>query len=156
PEKRREEELLPPQACGGRAQIGCGPNSGKRDPQEVKETKPKLPQPLSGGDNLIWPQTHEGALFSAKTKDGPRSQTLKKVFAEHKEMQKLAEKFVLSQLVFALAWDNMVMVGGQFPEQQEQLVVKNQLYLVPKFLPSKLGVVRAESATGTSLDSGTS
>ncbi|KAG6920662.1 anterior gradient 2, protein disulfide isomerase family member, partial [Chelydra serpentina] len=79
-------------------------NDGKRD---VKETKPKLPQTLSRGwgDNLIWTQTYEEALFRAKTgnkplmiihhlEDCPHSQALKKVFAEHKEIQKLAEKFV--------------------------------------------------------------
>uniref|UniRef100_A0A8C3SQN8 Anterior gradient 2, protein disulphide isomerase family member n=1 Tax=Chelydra serpentina TaxID=8475 RepID=A0A8C3SQN8_CHESE len=65
---------------------------------------------LGWGDNLIWTQTYEEALFRAKTgnkplmiihhlEDCPHSQALKKVFAEHKEIQKLAEKFVLLNLV---------------------------------------------------------
>ncbi|EMP26611.1 Anterior gradient protein 2 like protein [Chelonia mydas] len=87
-------------------------NDGKRDTKEVKETKPRLPQTLSRGwgDNLFWIQTYEEALFRAKNgnkpimiihhlEDCPHSQALKKVFAEHKEIQKLAEKFVLLNLV---------------------------------------------------------
>uniref|UniRef100_A0A674IB42 Anterior gradient 2, protein disulphide isomerase family member n=1 Tax=Terrapene triunguis TaxID=2587831 RepID=A0A674IB42_9SAUR len=101
-------------------------NDGKRDTKEVKETKPKLPQTLSRGwgDNLIWTQTYEEALFRAKTgnkplmiihhlEDCPHSQALKKVFAEHKEIQKLAEKFVLLNLVYETT-DKHLSPDGQY------------------------------------------
>ncbi|XP_038247841.1 anterior gradient protein 2 homolog [Dermochelys coriacea] len=101
-------------------------NDGKRDTKEVKETKPKLPQTLSRGwgDNLIWTQTYEEALFRAKSsnkplmiihhlEDCPHSQALKKVFAEHKEIQKLAEKFVLLNLVYETI-DKHLSPDGQY------------------------------------------
>nr|XP_009679135.1 PREDICTED: anterior gradient protein 2 homolog [Struthio camelus australis] len=83
-----------------------------KEAKETKETKPKLPQTLSRGwgDQLIWTQTYEEALFRSKTSnkplmiihhldDCPHSQALKKVFAENKDIQKLADKFILLNLV---------------------------------------------------------
>uniref|UniRef100_A0A8D0BKG1 Anterior gradient 2, protein disulphide isomerase family member n=1 Tax=Salvator merianae TaxID=96440 RepID=A0A8D0BKG1_SALMN len=86
--------------------------SDRKDTKETKETHPKLPQTLSRGwgDQLIWTQTYEEALYKARTShkpimiihhldECPHSQALKKVFAEHKEIQKLAAKFILLNLV---------------------------------------------------------
>uniref|UniRef100_A0A8C8VFM6 Anterior gradient 2, protein disulphide isomerase family member n=1 Tax=Pelusios castaneus TaxID=367368 RepID=A0A8C8VFM6_9SAUR len=101
-------------------------NDGRKDTKEVKETKPKLPQTLSRGwgDNLIWTQTYEEALFRAKSgnkplmiihhlEDCPHSQALKKIFAEHKEIQKLAEKFVLLNLIYETT-DKHLSPDGQY------------------------------------------
>ncbi|XP_074842299.1 anterior gradient protein 2 homolog [Carettochelys insculpta] len=101
-------------------------NSAKRDAKEVPETKPKLPQTLSRGwgDNLIWTQTYEEALFRSKNsnkplmiihhlEDCPHSQALKKVFAENKEIQKLAEKFILLNLVYETT-DKHLSPDGQY------------------------------------------
>ncbi|NP_001280045.1 anterior gradient protein 2 homolog isoform X1 [Anolis carolinensis] len=98
----------------------------KKDTKEVKETRPKLPQTLSRGwgDQLIWTQTYEEALYKARTnnkpimvihhlEDCPHSQALKKVFAEDKELQKLAEKFVLLNLVYETT-DKHLSPDGQY------------------------------------------
>nr|XP_009929654.1 PREDICTED: anterior gradient protein 2 homolog [Opisthocomus hoazin] len=91
-----------------------------------KETtaKPKLPQTLSraaGGT-----RTHEEALFRSKHSnkplmiihhldDCPHSQALKKVFAEHKEIQKLAENFILLNLVYETTDKNLSPDGQYVP-----------------------------------------
>uniref|UniRef100_A0A8D0L7U1 Anterior gradient 2, protein disulphide isomerase family member n=1 Tax=Sphenodon punctatus TaxID=8508 RepID=A0A8D0L7U1_SPHPU len=101
--------------------------NGKKDaPSVKKETQPKLPQTLSRGwgDNLIWTQTYEEALFRAKSgnkpimiihhlEDCPHSQALKKAFAEHKEIQKLGEKFVLINLIYETT-DKHLSPDGQY------------------------------------------
>ncbi|KAM6421988.1 anterior gradient protein 2 homolog [Rhynochetos jubatus] len=98
--------------------------------KETKETpaKPKLPQTLSRGwgDQLIWTQTYEEALFRSKHSnsplmiihhldDCPHSQALKKVFAEHKDIQKLAEKFILLNLVYETTDKNLSPDGQYVP-----------------------------------------
>ncbi|KAJ7322378.1 hypothetical protein JRQ81_018665 [Phrynocephalus forsythii] len=98
----------------------------RKDTKEAKETRPKLPQTLSRGwgDQLIWTQTYEEALFKSKStnkpimvihhlEDCPHSQALKKAFAEHKEIQKLAEKFVLINLVYETT-DKHLSPDGQY------------------------------------------
>uniref|UniRef100_F7EM58 Anterior gradient 2, protein disulphide isomerase family member n=1 Tax=Monodelphis domestica TaxID=13616 RepID=F7EM58_MONDO len=78
-----------------------------------EEAQPKFPQTLSRGwgDKLFWTQTYEEALYKAKTsnkplmiihhlEECPHSQALKKVFAENNEIQKLADKFVLLNLIY--------------------------------------------------------
>uniref|UniRef100_A0A2K6FU65 Anterior gradient 2, protein disulphide isomerase family member n=1 Tax=Propithecus coquereli TaxID=379532 RepID=A0A2K6FU65_PROCO len=85
-------------------------------PGSKKDSQPRLPQTLSRGwgDQLIWTQTYEEALYKSKTSNKPlmiihhldecpHSQALKKVFAENKDIQKLADQFVLLNLVL----DNM-------------------------------------------------
>ncbi|KAB0375736.1 hypothetical protein FD755_012379 [Muntiacus reevesi] len=80
--------------------------------KDTKDPQLKLPQTLSRGwgDQLIWTQTYEEALYKSKTSNKPlmvihhldecpHSQALKKAFAENKEIQKLAEQFVLLNLV---------------------------------------------------------
>ncbi|ELK12558.1 Anterior gradient protein 2 like protein [Pteropus alecto] len=80
--------------------------------KDTRDSSPKLPQTLSRGwgDQLIWTQTYEEALYKSKTSNKPlmiihhldecpHSQALKKMFAENKEIQKLAEQFVLINLV---------------------------------------------------------
>ncbi|NXI93430.1 AGR2 protein, partial [Psophia crepitans] len=94
--------------------------------KETKETtaKPKLPQTLSRGwgDQLIWTQTYEEALFRAKHRGMfltfiPICFTLalKKVFAEHKDIQKLAEKFILLNLVYETTDKNLSPDGQYVP-----------------------------------------
>ncbi|XP_060639419.1 anterior gradient protein 2 homolog [Anolis sagrei] len=98
----------------------------KKDTKEINEIRPKLPQTLSRGwgDQLIWTQTYEEALYKARTnnkpimvihhlEDCPHSQALKKVFAADKELQKLAEKFVLLNLVYETT-DNHLSPDGQY------------------------------------------
>ncbi|XP_060136721.1 anterior gradient protein 2 homolog isoform X1 [Zootoca vivipara] len=98
----------------------------KSEKKDVKETRPKLPQTLSRGwgDQLIWTQTYEEALHKARTnnkpimiihhlEDCPHSQALKKAFAEHKEIQKLADKFVLLNLVYETT-DKHLSPDGQY------------------------------------------
>ncbi|XP_010223036.1 PREDICTED: anterior gradient protein 2 homolog, partial [Tinamus guttatus] len=93
-----------------------------------KETKPKLPQTLSRGwgDHLIWTQTYEEALFRSKTsnkpvmiihhlEDCPHSQALKKAFAENKDIQKMAEKFILLNLVYETTDKNLSPDGQYVP-----------------------------------------
>ncbi|XP_060104586.1 anterior gradient protein 2 homolog [Heteronotia binoei] len=102
------------------------PKDGKRDTKEAGDTKIKLPQTLSRGwgDYLIWTQTYEEALHKAKSnnkpimiihhlEDCPHSQALKKVFSENKEIQKLAEKFVLLNLVYETT-DKHLSPDGQY------------------------------------------
>uniref|UniRef100_A0A8C5RRP4 Anterior gradient 2, protein disulphide isomerase family member n=1 Tax=Laticauda laticaudata TaxID=8630 RepID=A0A8C5RRP4_LATLA len=99
---------------------------GRKDPKEPKETHPKLPQTLSRGwgDQLIWTQTYEEALFKSKTsnkpimvihhlEECPHSQALKKVFAEHKDIQKLAASFVLLNLIYETS-DKHLAPDGQY------------------------------------------
>ncbi|XP_061442465.1 anterior gradient protein 2 homolog [Rhineura floridana] len=98
----------------------------RKDTKQSKETRPKLPQTLSRGwgDQLIWTQTYEEALHKARTnnkpimiihhlEECPHSQALKKVFAEHKEIQKLAEQFILLNLVYETT-DKHLSPDGQY------------------------------------------
>ncbi|XP_062974727.1 anterior gradient protein 2 homolog [Elgaria multicarinata webbii] len=102
--------------------------NGRKDKKEAKDTHPKLPQTLSRGwgDQLFWTQTYEEALFKAKNnnkpimvihhlEDCPHSQALKKAFAEHKEIQKLAEKFILLNLVYETTDKNLSPDGQYVP-----------------------------------------
>ncbi|KAK2096247.1 Anterior gradient protein 2 [Saguinus oedipus] len=79
---------------------------------------------LGWGDQLIWTQTYEEALYKSKTSNKPlmiihhldecpHSQALKKVFAENKEIQKLAEQFVLLNLVYETT-DKHLSPDGQY------------------------------------------
>lgn len=92
----------------------------------AKDSQPKLPQTLSRGwgDQLIWTQTYEEALYKSKTSNKPlmiihhldecpHSQALKKVFAENKDIQKLAEQFVLLNLVYETT-DKHLSPDGQY------------------------------------------
>ncbi|XP_063159792.1 anterior gradient protein 2 homolog [Candoia aspera] len=99
---------------------------GRKDPKVATETRPKLPQTLSRGwgDQLIWTQTYEEALFKSRTsnkpimiihhlEDCPHSQALKKVFSEHKDIQKLAENFILLNLIYETT-DKHLAPDGQY------------------------------------------
>uniref|UniRef100_A0A8C0CNG4 Anterior gradient 2, protein disulphide isomerase family member n=2 Tax=Balaenoptera TaxID=9766 RepID=A0A8C0CNG4_BALMU len=94
--------------------------------KDTKDSQPKLPQTLSRGwgDQLIWTQTYEEALYKSKTSNKPlmiihhldecpHSQALKKTFAENKEIQKLAEQFVLLNLVYETT-DKHLSPDGQY------------------------------------------
>uniref|UniRef100_A0A8W4FA10 Anterior gradient 2, protein disulphide isomerase family member n=1 Tax=Sus scrofa TaxID=9823 RepID=A0A8W4FA10_PIG len=94
--------------------------------KDTKDSQPKLPQTLSRGwgDQLIWTQTYEEALYKSKTSNKPlmiihhldecpHSQALKKAFAENKEIQKLAEQFVLLNLVYETT-DKHLSPDGQY------------------------------------------
>ncbi|NXF17587.1 AGR2 protein, partial [Rhodinocichla rosea] len=121
-------------------------DAGKKDSKDTT-TKPKLPQTLSRGwgDQLIWTQTYEEALFRSKhsqkplmiihhLEDCPHSQGqyisrasfsfsfpfvfiffLKKVFAEHKDIQNFFEKFILLNLVFFFTDKNLAPDGQYVP-----------------------------------------
>ncbi|XP_019724335.1 anterior gradient protein 2 homolog isoform X3 [Hippocampus comes] len=84
----------------------------------MPKTGKRIPQTLSRGwgDQLIWAQTYEQALYWARSRnkplmvlfhleDCPHSQALKKVFAEDDELQKvLDEDFVLLNLMVGLVF----------------------------------------------------
>ncbi|KAJ8367667.1 hypothetical protein AAFF_G00313670 [Aldrovandia affinis] len=99
---------------------------GKPEKQVAKKEK-RVPQTLSRGwgDELIWAQTYEEALFKAKSnnkplmvilhlEECPHSQALKKAFANSKEIQKLAdEDFILLNLVYETT-DKHLSPDGQY------------------------------------------
>ncbi|XP_028672851.1 anterior gradient protein 2 homolog [Erpetoichthys calabaricus] len=99
----------------------------KLDKPIKKEKRP--PQTLSRGwgDELFWTQTYEEALYRARSnnkplmvihhlEDCPHSQALKKVFANHREIQKMAEEdFILLNLVFETADKNLAPDGQYVP-----------------------------------------
>ncbi|KAI1902430.1 hypothetical protein AGOR_G00044680 [Albula goreensis] len=99
---------------------------GKPEKQAVKKEK-RVPQTLSRGwgDELIWAQTYEEALFKSKSNNKPlmvilhldecpHSQALKKAFASNKEIQKLAdEDFILLNLVYETT-DKHLSPDGQY------------------------------------------
>ncbi|XP_063780448.1 anterior gradient protein 2-B-like [Pseudophryne corroboree] len=90
---------------------------------------PTKPQTLSRGwgDNLDWVQTYEEALFKAKSgnkplmvinhrEDCPHSLALKKAFAEHKGIQKLAEHFILLNVIYDPTDKNLLLDGQYVPK----------------------------------------
>nr|ADO28316.1 anterior gradient protein 2-like protein [Ictalurus furcatus] len=96
------------------------------DKTAVKKEK-RIPQTLSRGwgDQLIWAQTYEEALFLPRSQNKPlmvilhleecpHSQALKKAFAEDKEIQKIAdEDFILLNLVYETT-DKHLSPDGQY------------------------------------------
>ncbi|XP_048882988.1 anterior gradient protein 2 homolog [Brienomyrus brachyistius] len=97
-------------------------------PEKPVTKKPKrVPQTLSRGwgDELIWTQTYEEALYRAKSsnkplmvilhlEDCPHSQALKKVFANNQEIQKIAdEDFILLNLMYETT-DKHLSPDGQY------------------------------------------
>uniref|UniRef100_A0A8C0FIL1 Anterior gradient 2, protein disulphide isomerase family member n=1 Tax=Bubo bubo TaxID=30461 RepID=A0A8C0FIL1_BUBBB len=95
-------------------------DAGKK---ETKETtaKPKLPQTLSRGKKQKNPSQIKGKTVNKPLmiihhlEDCPHSQALKKVFAEHKDIQKLAEKFILLNLVYETTDKNLSPDGQYVP-----------------------------------------
>nr|AGG20199.1 thioredoxin domain-containing secreted protein Agr2 [Ambystoma mexicanum] len=101
---------------------GMAKDNGKKP--EVKKV-----QTLSRGwgDSLEWVQTYEEGLFKAKNSnkplmvinhrdDCPHSQALKKTFAEHKGIQKIAEKFILLNIVHDPTDKNLLLDGLYVPK----------------------------------------
>ncbi|XP_063041007.1 anterior gradient protein 2 homolog [Engraulis encrasicolus] len=103
-------------------------SSSLAKPEKTATKKEKrVPQTLSRGwgDQLIWAQTYEEALYWARSKNKPlmvifhleecpHSQAMKKVFAEDKEIQKLAdEDFILLNLVYETT-DKHLSPDGQY------------------------------------------
>ncbi|KAK5603833.1 Anterior gradient protein 2, partial [Crenichthys baileyi] len=92
------------------------PKSGKRIPQTLSR---------GWGDQLIWAQTYEEALYWSRSRnkplmvlfhleDCPHSQALKKVFAENNEIQKsLDEDFIVLNLVYETT-DKHLSPDGQY------------------------------------------
>nr|XP_033786850.1 anterior gradient protein 2-A-like [Geotrypetes seraphini] len=89
----------------------------------------RKPQTLSRGwgDNLQWMQTYEEALFKSKhsnrplmvinhRENCPHSQALKKAFAAHKSIQKLAHKFILLNVVHDPTDKNLLLDGQYVPK----------------------------------------
>ncbi|XP_076157086.1 anterior gradient protein 2 homolog [Alosa pseudoharengus] len=102
-------------------------SSSLAKPEKVTKKEKRIPQTLSRGwgDQLIWAQTYEEALFWARSKnkplmvifhleDCPHSQALKKVFAENKEIQKIADDdYILLNLVYETT-DKHLSPDGQY------------------------------------------
>uniref|UniRef100_A0A8C5PRU3 Anterior gradient 2, protein disulphide isomerase family member n=1 Tax=Leptobrachium leishanense TaxID=445787 RepID=A0A8C5PRU3_9ANUR len=97
--------------------------------EQQKEKPAHKPQTLSRGwgDNHDWTQTYEEALFKAKQgnkplmvinhrDDCPHSQALKKVFAEHQGIQKLAGEFILFNVVYDPTDKNLFLDGQYVPK----------------------------------------
>ncbi|XP_006636103.1 anterior gradient protein 2 homolog [Lepisosteus oculatus] len=108
--------------------VAVSSSFGKPEKQTATPQKEKkFPQTLSRGwgDELTWTQTYEEALFRAKSsnkplmiihhlEDCPHSQALKKVFANNKEVQKMAnEDFILLNLVYETT-DKHLSPDGQY------------------------------------------
>ncbi|KAI7798551.1 anterior gradient protein 2 homolog [Triplophysa rosa] len=99
---------------------------GKPEKTTVKKEK-RVPQTLSRGwgDQLIWAQTYEEALFWSRSRnkplmvifhleDCPHSLAMKKAFAEDKEIQKLAdEEFIVLNLMYETT-DKHLSPDGQY------------------------------------------
>uniref|UniRef100_A0AAY4DS17 Anterior gradient protein 2 n=1 Tax=Denticeps clupeoides TaxID=299321 RepID=A0AAY4DS17_9TELE len=99
---------------------------GKPEKTPVKKEK-RVPQTLSRGwgDMLIWAQTYEEGLYWSRSRNKPlmvilhleecpHSQALKKVFAENKEIQKIAdEDFVVLNLMYETT-DKHLSPDGQY------------------------------------------
>ncbi|KAL2080097.1 hypothetical protein ACEWY4_023890 [Coilia grayii] len=97
--------------------------------KKEKEKEKRVPQTLSRGwgDQLIWAQTYEEALFWSRSRnkplmvifhleDCPHSLALRKVFAEDKAIQKLAdEEFILLNLVYDTVDKNLTPDGQYVP-----------------------------------------
>ncbi|KAJ8273866.1 hypothetical protein GJAV_G00106380 [Gymnothorax javanicus] len=97
----------------------------KQEKQEKKEKR--IPQTLSRGwgDQLIWAQTYEEALYKAKVSNKPlmvifhlehcpHSLALKKEFANSKEIQRMAdEEFIILNLVYETT-DKHLSPDGQY------------------------------------------
>ncbi|XP_030057242.1 anterior gradient protein 2-A [Microcaecilia unicolor] len=97
--------------------------------ESVKKHVTKKPQTLSRGwgDSLEWVQTYEEALFKSKSsnkplmvinhrEDCPHSQALKKAFSGHKGIQKLAEMFVLLNVIYDPTDKNLLLDGQYVPK----------------------------------------
>ena len=121
------------------AKDAAGKQSGRKP--EVKKV-----QTLSRGwgDSLDWSQTYEEALSKARTtnkpllvinhrEDCPHSQALKKAFAEHKGIQKLAEKFILLNVIHDPTDKNLLLDGQYVPK----LVIVDPSMVVRADLPGK-------------------
>ncbi|XP_029444891.1 anterior gradient protein 2-A-like [Rhinatrema bivittatum] len=89
----------------------------------------KKPQTLSRGwgDDLEWVQTYEEALYKARSsnkplmlinhrEDCPHSKALKKAFAEHKGIQKLATEFILLNVIHDPVDKNLALDGQYVPK----------------------------------------
>ncbi|KAM3595748.1 uncharacterized protein V6R79_002216 [Siganus canaliculatus] len=93
----------------------------------IPKTGRRIPQTLSRGwgDQLIWAQTYEEALYWSRSKnkplmvifhlkDCPHSQALKKVFSEDNEIQKtLDEDFIVLNLEYETT-DKHLSPDGQY------------------------------------------
>ncbi|NXR71714.1 AGR2 protein, partial [Pycnonotus jocosus] len=86
-------------------------DAAKKDSKDTT-AKPKLPQTLSRG---LFFSSQKPLMIIHHLDDCPHSQALKKVFAEHKEIQKLAEKFILLNLVYETTDKNLAPDGQYVP-----------------------------------------
>ncbi|KAJ8354518.1 hypothetical protein SKAU_G00220850 [Synaphobranchus kaupii] len=106
--------------------VAVSSSYGKPD-KPTPQNQKRVPQTLSRGwgDELIWYQTYEEALYRAQTnnkplmvifhlEECPHSQALKNAFASNKEIQKLADEgFILMNLVFETT-DKHLYPDGQY------------------------------------------
>ncbi|XP_019960803.1 anterior gradient protein 2 homolog isoform X2 [Paralichthys olivaceus] len=92
----------------------------------IPKTGKRIPQTLSRGwgDQLIWAQTYEEALYWARSKnkplmvlfhleDCPHSQALKKVFSDYQLQKTLDEDFIALNLVYETT-DKHLSQDGQY------------------------------------------
>ncbi|NWS28235.1 AGR2 protein, partial [Polioptila caerulea] len=86
-------------------------DAGKKDSKDTT-AKPKLPQTLSRALSF---SSQKPLMIIHHLEDCPHSQALKKVFAEHKDIQKLAEKFILLNLVYETTDKNLAPDGQYVP-----------------------------------------
>ncbi|MBN3318213.1 AGR2 protein, partial [Atractosteus spatula] len=102
--------------------VAVSSSLGKPEKQTTTPQKEKkFPQTLSRGwgDELTWTQTYEEAfnkplMIIHHLEDCPHSQALKKVFANNKEVQKMAnEDFILLNLVYETT-DKHLSPDGQY------------------------------------------
>ncbi|XP_061111157.1 anterior gradient protein 2 homolog [Conger conger] len=102
-------------------------STGLGKPETKTKKEKRIPQTLSRGwgDELMWTQTYEEALYKAKSsnkplmvifhlEDCPHSLALKKAVANSKEIQKLADDdFILLNLVYETT-DKHLSPDGQY------------------------------------------
>ncbi|XP_062845752.1 anterior gradient protein 2 homolog [Trichomycterus rosablanca] len=112
--------------------VGKPEKAAEKSADKAEEKNPlkkgrKFPQTLSRGwgDQLFWAQTYEEALFLSRSQNKPlmvifhldecpHSQSLKKLFSEDKELQKLADNdFILLNLVYETT-DKHLSPDGQY------------------------------------------
>ncbi|KAM6958711.1 anterior gradient protein 2 homolog [Aplochiton taeniatus] len=106
--------------------VAVSSSLGKPEKLQVKRGK-RIPQTLSRGwgDQLIWAQTYEEALYWARfqnkplmvifhLEDCPHSQAMKKAFAEDKQIQKVAdEDYIVLNLMYETT-DKHLSPDGQY------------------------------------------
>nr|CAG5957192.1 unnamed protein product [Menidia menidia] len=124
----------------------------------IPKTGKRVPQTLSRGwgDQLIWAQTYEEALFWSRSRnkplvvlfhleDCPHSQALKKMFSEDDQLQKiLDEDFIVLNLVVDPSMTVRADINGRYAnrlyayEPSDITLLKSNMQKAKKLLKSEL------------------